>query len=88
MWGVNKAEHIFRLKQDNTWKRISGSLKHVTVGDAGVWGVNKRDLIFYYLGGSSWRRIPGRLKQIDSGPGRIVYGVNRNDGIFCRTGKI
>ena len=28
----------------------------------------------------------GRLKQIDSGPTGIVWGVNRHDDIYCRTG--
>jgi hypothetical protein len=28
----------------------------------------------------------GLLKQIDSGPRGIVYGVNRNDQIYCRKG--
>ena len=31
-------------------------------------------------------KFSGLLKQIDSGPEGIVYGVNSNDDIFCRTG--
>ena len=36
--------------------------------------------------GKSWTRISGGLKQIDSGPYGVVYGVNKNNDIFCRTG--
>ena len=36
--------------------------------------------------GSRWIRIPGGLKQIDSGNFGIVWGVNRHNHIWCRTG--
>ena len=36
--------------------------------------------------GSRWLRIPGNLMQIDSGPFGIVWGVNRRQIVFCRTG--
>jgi hypothetical protein len=37
--------------------------------------------------GTSWKEIPGkRLKQIDSGPNGIVFGVNADYEIYCRTG--
>lgn len=86
VWGVNRHDTIFRLNKDYTWTHISGGLKHVSVGAAGVWGVNKYDSIFYFLDGSLWQHISGDLKQIDSGPEGIVYGVNSNNDIFCRTG--
>ena len=85
VWGVNKYHYIYRLNADKTWTHISGLLKHVTTGEAGVWGVNAHDNI-YFRAGSSWIHISGKLKQIDSGPGHIVYGVNSNDDIYCRTG--
>ena len=31
-------------------------------------------------------KFSGLLKQIDSGPEGIVYGVNSNNNIYCRTG--
>uniref|UniRef100_A0A8C7PJJ7 Uncharacterized protein n=1 Tax=Oncorhynchus mykiss TaxID=8022 RepID=A0A8C7PJJ7_ONCMY len=31
------------------WIRLPGSLKHITVGPAGIWGVNKADLIYKYV---------------------------------------
>ena len=94
VWGVDNHDVIYRLKNDkSSWQLISGSLKHVTAGEAGIWGVNRYDDIFYRNdvtetnpSGKSWQNVPGKLKQIDSGPSGIVYGVNVHDQIFCRTG--
>ena len=36
--------------------------------------------------GSRWFRIAGSLTQIDSGPFGIVWGVDRSQNVFCRTG--
>ena len=36
--------------------------------------------------GSSWTLVFGGLTQITSGPYGVVYGVNSNDDIYCRTG--
>ena len=36
--------------------------------------------------GRRWYRVGGALMQIDSGPFGIVWGVNRNHQIYCRTG--
>ena len=88
VWGVNVHGQIYRLKGDHTWMNIPGSLKHVSVGEAGIWGVNRNDDIYFRRDGSTWMHIPGKLKQIDSGSGTIVYGVNSNDDIYCRLGKL
>ncbi|XP_028395858.1 uncharacterized protein LOC114519877 [Dendronephthya gigantea] len=95
VWGVSSGHQIwhYRHSQEN-WQRIPGLLNHVSVGEAGVWGVNKDNHIFYRKdyesvensAGVGWVRASGLLKQIDSGPRGIVYGVNSNNDIFCRTG--
>ncbi|CAB4025803.1 Hypothetical predicted protein, partial [Paramuricea clavata] len=94
VWGVNRHDAIYRLKNDKLgWQRIAGALTHVSAGEAGIWGVNGYEHIYYRIGvtennpsGTSWKLIPGKLKQIDSGPSGIVYGVNIHDQIYCRTG--
>ena len=90
VWGVNSHDEIYRLKEDTTWMRIPGGLKHVTAGKAGIWGANRNDDIYFMtsLDTLIWKHIPGKLKQIDSGFGNIVYGVNSNDDIYCRTGRV
>ena len=72
------------LLQNTNWRKIDGSLTHVTVGKSGVWGVNKNHLIFFREGvtsstpqGTGWTLQSGGLIQIDSGSSGVVYGVNR-----------
>lgn len=66
LWGVNSARQIY-IRNGNGWTQVGGSLKHVSVGKAGVWGVNSHRSIYYREGvtlsnskGSSWKRIPGK----------------------------
>ena len=49
VWGVNSADNIYR-RSGNVWERIPGSLKVVSVSQAGVWGVNANDDIYYRQG--------------------------------------
>ena len=49
VWGVNSGDNIYR-RTGNTWERVSGGLKVVSVGQSGVWGVNTNDDIFYRTG--------------------------------------
>lgn len=79
---------------DGSFKKIPGTnIVHVTSGQAGTWAVNTNYWIYFRAGvnprnpaGISWQKIPGLLKQIDSGPSRIVCGVNKLNDIYCRTG--
>jgi hypothetical protein len=43
---------------DEKWVCLSGSLKHITVGPAGIWGINKADLIYKYVAGN-WVQAAG-----------------------------
>lgn len=40
LWGVNSARQIY-IRNGNGWTQVGGSLKHVSVGKAGVWGVKE-----------------------------------------------
>jgi len=65
------------------WERVSGALKQIEVGEAGVWGVNANDQIYRRVGitacnpaGDSWSGpIEGALKHISVGKDTI-WGVN------------
>ena len=68
VWGVNSHQQIWHyVRSREIWQRIPGSLKHVSVDEAGVWGVNKKDQIWYRQdvkstcdsAGVSWIRING-----------------------------
>jgi hypothetical protein len=47
----------------NEWIRLPGSLRHITVGPAGIWGVSNGNLMFKYVAGnwaqfaSKWRTL-------------------------------
>ncbi|XP_041725328.1 fish-egg lectin [Coregonus clupeaformis] len=66
------------------WIRLPGSLKHITVGPAGIWGVNKEDSIYKYVAGN-WVQAAGLLKQLDAGGNQFMVGVNMDDTPFCLT---
>jgi hypothetical protein len=86
VWGVNRAENIFRRAKDGSgkWTNVPGKLKHVSSGPTGkVWGVNTNNDIYTLKADGNWRQIDGKLKQIDVGPNE-VWGVNANDDIFTR----
>ncbi|XP_064795415.1 fish-egg lectin-like [Oncorhynchus masou masou] len=55
------------------WIRLPGSLKHITVGPAGIWGVNKADSIYKYVAGN-WMQAAGLLKQVDAGGVQFIVG--------------
>ena len=50
VWGVNSGDEIFRWRGGNSWERISGGLKVVSSGQAGVWGVSHDHKIWYRKG--------------------------------------
>lgn len=90
-WAVNKRRQIFTYIRGK-WHRVSGGLKHISSGQAGVWGVSGSGYVYFRKAvtakrpkGRYWKRVSGRLKQIDSGPRGIVCGVDKRDNIYCRT---
>ena len=85
---ADTGRDIYRLKlESNSWEKIGGKLKHVSVGSANtVWGVNINDDI-YRWNGSGWVYIGGKLKQISVAADGTVWGVNSADTIYRRTGS-
>ena len=90
-WAVNKRRQIFTYIRGK-WQRISGGLKHISSGQAGVWGTTGSGSIYFRTSvtarrpkGRYWKRVSGKLKQIDSGPRGIVCGVNKQNKIYCRS---
>lgn len=45
------------------WIRMPGSLKHITVGPAGIWGVNKDYAIYKYVAGN-WVQAAGKWRAL------------------------
>ncbi|XP_071804578.1 uncharacterized protein [Asterias amurensis] len=65
-------------------RQVPGSMKHVSVGAAGVWAVDVNDEI-YYMGfrGCSNTLIQGGLHQLDVGM-NSVWGTAHDDKIYYR----
>ena len=49
-WAVDKAETVWRrlgAKDSNVlgtkWQSVTGKLKHISVGQAGIWGVSPKN---------------------------------------------
>ncbi|XP_064795411.1 fish-egg lectin-like [Oncorhynchus masou masou] len=80
---TNTSQIPYYLVGDE-WIPLPGSMKHITVGPAGIWGVNKADSIYKYVGGN-WVQAAGSLKQLDAGGDQFVVGVNINHTPNCRT---
>ena len=87
IWGVNRANHIFKCKKPCTglWVHVGGGLKQIDGGQRAVYGVNKNNDIYSRPvdGSGGWRHIPGnKLKHISASGTYEVYGVNNADQIF------
>ena len=51
VWGVDGGGNIFKRNWNgNSWQRIPGVAKQVSVGESGVWIVDGANNIFYRTG--------------------------------------
>ncbi|CDR19012.1 unnamed protein product [Oncorhynchus mykiss] len=57
------------------WIRLPGSLRHITVGPAGIWGVSNGNLMFKYVAGN-WAQFATGVKQLDAGGDQFVVLAN------------
>ena len=90
--GVNTTDGNKIWCKDNLtgsdWKKLPGSLKHVSVSDGKLYGVNKNNNIWYSPNTKGeWKHIPngdtGGLEQVDIN-GTTVCGVNSSDKLYCK----
>ncbi|XP_061088941.1 fish-egg lectin-like [Conger conger] len=80
--GVNSENKIYILLGD-TWAKVPGTLKHVSVGSSGIWGIEPDNTIHKFVGGTSWIKVPGSLEQVDAGGDEFVAGVNKEHQPYC-----
>merc|ERR1711871_1904559 len=75
VYGTDTKGNIFRREDDPfdnnlKWEKVSGGLKHISVGLKAIWGVNKNGNIYSRPAdkGSkgSWTGVSGKLAQIDT----------------------
>ena len=76
----------------NKWQSVTGRLRTVSVGMAGVWGLSPRNEVLYRDGtfqlagegeGSGWTKVEGMMKAIWSGDG-VVWAVCEDGGLWYR----
>ncbi|CAB1347419.1 unnamed protein product [Coregonus sp. 'balchen'] len=64
------------------WIPLPGSLKHITIGPAGIWGVNSGNIIFKYVAGN-WHQYATKVKQVDAGGAGFIVGATMEYSPFC-----
>jgi len=88
VFGVNAKFQIFRKGAGDTWLRVSGSLKRVSVGGSEVWGVTKHNEVYMrnkHM--NQWKKIPGSFIHVSVSGKNHVWGVNKDGKIYRRAGN-
>ncbi|KAK6314548.1 hypothetical protein J4Q44_G00140770 [Coregonus suidteri] len=80
---TNTSQIPYYLVGDK-WIRLPGSLKHITVGPAGIWGINSGNIIYKYVAGN-WEQYAISVKQVDAGGDEFIVGATIDDTPFCVT---
>ncbi|XP_041709092.2 fish-egg lectin [Coregonus clupeaformis] len=78
---TNTSQIPFYLVGDK-WIPLPGSLRHITIGPAGIWGVNSGNIIFKYVAGN-WQQYAIGVKQVDAGGAEFIVGANMDNTPFC-----
>ncbi|XP_040886215.1 fish-egg lectin-like [Toxotes jaculatrix] len=74
----NKNNHVFFLSGSSWYKLGSVSLKHVTVGPAGLWGTSPTNRVYKFVAGD-FRPASGlSMQQVDAGGNGQVVGITSN----------
>ncbi|XP_055769966.1 fish-egg lectin-like [Salvelinus fontinalis] len=98
---TNTSQIPYYLVGDK-WIRLPDSLKHITVGPAGIWSINSETKISKYVAGNwvtylffqlnlncqnkGWSHIDGKLSMIEVATDGSVFGVNSAGDVFTRDG--
>lgn len=85
VWGVNAEGAIYHWTtgEHNEWVHISGGLKQISAGGAGVWGVNTNNQLYYRIGtvgdnglsGSGWHMMEGILMSWVAVGSNYIVGI-------------
>uniref|UniRef100_A0A673W9I8 Fish-egg lectin-like n=1 Tax=Salmo trutta TaxID=8032 RepID=A0A673W9I8_SALTR len=67
------------------WIHLPGSLKHITVGPAGIWVLTDMCSLFACPSVCLSLWSSGLLNQLDAGGDQFVVGVNMDDTPYCLT---
>uniref|UniRef100_A0A3B3U0A7 Fish-egg lectin-like n=2 Tax=Poecilia latipinna TaxID=48699 RepID=A0A3B3U0A7_9TELE len=82
---TDKNSSAFFLSRSSWSKLGSVSLKHVSVGPAGIWGVDQQNEVYKFVASDFVPTHGLELKQVDAGGQGQVIGVAKSDRIHCLT---
>eukprot|EP00054_Salpingoeca_dolichothecata_P037309 m.10517 g.10517 ORF g.10517 m.10517 type:complete len:552 (-) comp7423_c0_seq1:108-1763(-) len=91
IYGCNQASEIFRLTAQDTWSKLPGKLKNVTIGGPQLFGVNEEDNIYTavaaYPGArpqrpTPWQKTGMSLSYVSAAEDGTVWGID-SDGTPC-----
>uniref|UniRef100_A0A3B3XIU6 Tectonin beta-propeller repeat containing 2 n=1 Tax=Poecilia mexicana TaxID=48701 RepID=A0A3B3XIU6_9TELE len=82
---TDKNSSAFLLSRSSWSKLGSVSLKHVSVGPAGIWGVDQQNEVYKFVASDFVPTYGLELKHVDAGGQGQVIGVAKSDRIHCLT---
>uniref|UniRef100_A0A3Q2VMR6 Fish-egg lectin-like n=1 Tax=Haplochromis burtoni TaxID=8153 RepID=A0A3Q2VMR6_HAPBU len=80
---TDSNNYAYFLLGSQWYKMGSLTLKHVSVGPAGIWGVALDDRVYKYVAGSFVFANGQTLQQVDAGGDGQVVGVTDTSTIHC-----
>ena len=75
------------------WQSVTGRLRQISVGQAGVWGLSPRNEVMVRDGtydlpgeaeGSGWTKVDGMMSRVSSGDQGMVWGVSEDGSLWYR----
>ncbi|KAH3743274.1 Tectonin domain [Pelomyxa schiedti] len=95
VWGVNAHSQVYARTgctdmdpMGSGWLHVPApAMQHVSPDEAGnVWGCSETDVYFKPSRDPGWVRVGGQLCVLSAGPRFQLWGCNRFDEIYVRTG--
>uniref|UniRef100_I3K252 Fish-egg lectin-like n=1 Tax=Oreochromis niloticus TaxID=8128 RepID=I3K252_ORENI len=80
---TDSNNYAYFLIGSQWYKMGSLTLKHVSVGPAGIWGVDLNNRVYKYVAGSFVFANGETLQQVDAGGDSQVVGVTDTSTIHC-----
>nr|BAL61198.1 Fish-egg lectin [Oplegnathus fasciatus] len=81
---LTDKNHNAYFLSGSTWYRLgSYSLKHVSVGPAGIWGVDTSNKVYKYVAGNFLLSNGPSMLQVDAGGNGQVVGVSNSYTNYC-----
>ncbi len=82
VWGLGRGGEVYNFRGKKGWGRVSGSLKHLSVGSAKhIWGIDSNGKVVRW-NRKGWSTVTGSLTNVTVGADGTVWGTNASDQIY------